>query len=124
MDSAAPGDAGHGHAPTAPRADPVALDVFVIGRSPRPDLQAEIEAAAPGLRPRLTGALDGLSRDEIAALAPRDGADTLFTLLPGDVILAADALTGATPGSGIFRGADLPRGLEDEFDCACAVSDR
>lgn len=40
------------------------------------------------------------------------------------VILAADALTGATPGSGIFRGADLPRGLEDEFDCACAVSDR
>lgn len=40
------------------------------------------------------------------------------------VILAADALTGATPGSGIFRGADLPRGLDDEFDCACAVSDR
>lgn len=40
------------------------------------------------------------------------------------VILAADALTGTTPGSGIFRGADLPRGLEDEFDCACAVSDR
>jgi hypothetical protein len=40
------------------------------------------------------------------------------------VILAADALTRATPGSGIFRGADLPRGLEGEFDCACAVSDR
>lgn len=40
------------------------------------------------------------------------------------VILAADALSGATPGSGIFRGADLPRGLEDEFDCACAVSER
>jgi hypothetical protein len=40
------------------------------------------------------------------------------------MILAADALSSATPASGIFRGADLPRGLEDEFDCACAVSDR
>jgi hypothetical protein len=40
------------------------------------------------------------------------------------VILAADALTGTTPAAGIFRGADLPRGLEGEFDCACAVSDR
>ncbi|MBO0679856.1 prenyltransferase [Mycolicibacterium sp. S2-37] len=36
------------------------------------------------------------------------------------VILAADALSRTTPGNGIFRGADLPRGLEDEFDCACA----
>lgn len=89
------GSAAHGHAPTAPRADPVALDVFVIGRSPRPDLRAEIEVAAPGLRPRVTGALDGLSRDEIAALAPRDGADTLFTLLPGGegVALSKAAVT-------------------------------
>lgn len=40
------------------------------------------------------------------------------------VILAADALSSSTPGSGIFRGADLPRGLEGAYDCECAVSDR
>ena len=37
------------------------------------------------------------------------------------VVLAADALTSTTPGAGIFRGRDLPRGLEHEFDCACAT---
>lgn len=40
------------------------------------------------------------------------------------VILAADALSSTTAGSGIFRGVDLPRGLEGEYDCACATSDR
>ncbi|GAS99305.1 prenyltransferase-like family protein [Mycolicibacterium canariasense] len=40
------------------------------------------------------------------------------------MILAADALSGATPASGIFRGVGLPRGLEGEFDCACAASGR
>ena len=40
------------------------------------------------------------------------------------VILAADALSSATAGSGIFRGLDLPRGLEGEYDCECATSDR
>ncbi|WP_299557266.1 prenyltransferase [uncultured Mycolicibacterium sp.] len=40
------------------------------------------------------------------------------------VILAADALSNATAAAGIFRGADLPRGLEDEFDCACTVGGR
>jgi hypothetical protein len=40
------------------------------------------------------------------------------------MILAADALSSATPAGGIFRGTDLPRGLEGEFDCECAVSDR
>ena len=38
------------------------------------------------------------------------------------MILAADALSSTTAASGIFRGADLPRGLEGEFDCACATS--
>lgn len=37
------------------------------------------------------------------------------------MILAADALSRTTPASGIFRGEDLPRGLEDAFDCACAL---
>jgi protein AroM len=58
------------------------LQVFIIGQAPRPDLEAEIAAAVPGLRFSLEGALDGMSRAEITALAPRDGADTLFTLLP------------------------------------------
>ena len=40
------------------------------------------------------------------------------------VILAADALSCATPGSGIFRGPDLPRGLEGDYDCECVISER
>ena len=40
------------------------------------------------------------------------------------MILAADALSSTTTASGIFRGDDLPRGLEGQFDCACAASGR
>jgi hypothetical protein len=40
------------------------------------------------------------------------------------VILAADALSCATPASGMFRGAGLPRGLEGDYDCECATSER
>lgn len=40
------------------------------------------------------------------------------------MILAADALSSTTAGAGIFRGTDLPRGLEGDFDCACAASAR
>lgn len=40
------------------------------------------------------------------------------------MILAADALSRTTPANGIFRGTHLPRGLEVEFGCACAVSER
>jgi MMP endo-(1,4)-3-O-methyl-alpha-D-mannosidase len=39
-------------------------------------------------------------------------------------ILAADALSSTTPGSDIFRGVNLPRGLEGEYDCECATSER
>ena len=42
----------------------------------------------------------------------------------GAMILAADALSRTTAANGIFRGADLPRGLEGEFDCECATSGR
>ncbi|MEO3474627.1 AroM family protein [Roseomonas sp. CAU 1739] len=59
-----------------------ALPVFVIGQAPRPDLVAEIAAAAPGLHIAMRGALDGLTREDIAAIPPHDGADTLFTMLP------------------------------------------
>ncbi len=58
------------------------LQILIIGQAPRPDLEAELRAAAPGLRYRIAGALDGLTRTEIATLAPRDDADTLFTILP------------------------------------------
>ncbi|WP_270935305.1 AroM family protein [Falsiroseomonas oryzae] len=58
------------------------LRVVTIGQAPRPALEAEIAAAVPGLAVALEGALDGLTRTEIAALAPRDDADTLFTPLP------------------------------------------
>ena len=37
------------------------------------------------------------------------------------VILAADALSDSTPGSGIFRGSHLPRGLEGDYDCECVT---
>jgi hypothetical protein len=37
------------------------------------------------------------------------------------MILAADALSGATPASGLFRGDDLPLGLDAELDCECAA---
>ena len=42
----------------------------------------------------------------------------------GAMILAADALSRTTAANGIFRGVDLPRGLEGEFDCECATSER
>jgi hypothetical protein len=37
------------------------------------------------------------------------------------VILAADALSAATPGNGIFRGDGLPVGLEGSYDCECVT---
>ena len=40
------------------------------------------------------------------------------------MILAADALSSTTAAGGIFRGTDLPRGLEGDYDCACATSER
>lgn len=38
------------------------------------------------------------------------------------VILAADALSGTTAAGGIFRAADLPRGLTGDYDCECVAS--
>lgn len=38
------------------------------------------------------------------------------------VILAADALSRTTAGNGIFRGTDLPRGLDGDYECECAIS--
>jgi hypothetical protein len=38
------------------------------------------------------------------------------------MILAADALSDTTDGSGIFRGEGLPMGLQTDFDCECVVT--
>ncbi len=59
------------------------MRAFVIGQSPRPDVEALIASAVPGMTVRLEGALDGMARERIATeAAPRDDADTLFTVLP------------------------------------------
>jgi protein AroM len=59
------------------------MGVVVIGQSPRLSVANEIAAVlSPGLTIDLRGALDGMTRAEIDALAPRDGHDALFTLLP------------------------------------------
>ncbi|MBV9564676.1 MAG: AroM family protein [Bradyrhizobium sp.] len=60
------------------------MGVVVIGQSPRPSMAAEISAVlSPGTTLELRGALDGMSRAEIDAIPPVDGADALFTMLPG-----------------------------------------
>lgn len=59
------------------------MGVVVIGQSPRPSMEAEISAVlSPGTTIELRGALDGMSRGEIDAIPPTEGADALFTLLP------------------------------------------
>jgi len=101
------------------------LPVFVIGQAPRPDLEAEIAAAAPGLAVDLRGALDGLTRGEIAAIPPRDGADTLFTMLPsGDgvtiskaaVTLRLRAMLAATAGPVLLACTGAFKGLPERSD--------
>jgi len=59
------------------------LGVVVVGQSPRPEIIAQIRPFLDDdIAIDLRGALDGLSRAEVAALAPAAGADTLFTRLP------------------------------------------
>ncbi len=68
------------------------LHVLTIGQSPRSDLEEEIRAAVPGVAVRLRGALDGLTREALRGLAPRDDRDTLVTLLPtGEAIHVSKA---------------------------------
>ncbi len=59
------------------------LGMLVIGQSPRTDVQAQMQVlVGADVAITLRGALDGMSRAEIAAIPPRDGMDTLFTKLP------------------------------------------
>ena len=83
------------------------LGVVVIGQSPRPEIVAQI---APYLGERveidLRGALDGLTRNQIADLAPTDGPDTLFTRLPdGDGVKLSKHAVEARAGGVIERMA-------------------
>jgi protein AroM len=86
----------------------------VIGQSPRPSMQAEIQAVlSPGVTIELRGALDGMSRAEIDAIPPVDGADALFTLLPsGDnVRISKKAVEGRA-------NAQLARFRQEGIDVA------
>lgn len=72
------------------------LGVIVIGQSPRKDCEALLQGMLGDLvQVDLRGALDGMSRAEIEALKPADGADTLFTRLPDGaaVVISKQAVT-------------------------------
>lgn len=71
------------------------LRVLVIGQSPRPDVEAEIAAAAPGVPIALQGGLDGWTREQIAAIPPEYDADALFSILPSGekVVISKKAVT-------------------------------
>jgi hypothetical protein len=101
------------------------LTVFTIGQAPRPDLLAEIAAAAPGLAVDLHGALDGLSRAEWEAFRPQDGADTLFTVMPsGEGITVSKTMVtqrlrarlAATPGPVLLACTGAFKGLPERAD--------
>jgi protein AroM len=84
------------------------IGVVVIGQSPRPAVVNEIAAV---LSPRLTidlrGALDGMTREEIDAIPPRDGYDALFTLLPnGDAVTISKQAVEARAALQIERFAE------------------
>ena len=72
------------------------LLVVTIGQSPREDIQTELRQIL-GERPiEVRGALDGLSNDEVAELAPRRASDTFHTRLSDgtEVMISKEAVTG------------------------------
>lgn len=78
------------------------LGIAVIGQAPRDDIAALFAAQAPaGTKVILRGCLDGMSDAEIAAVAPIDGGDTLYTRLPGDrdVKISKKAVVARAPAT-------------------------
>jgi protein AroM len=72
-----------------------AVGMITIGQSPRDDIVPEMEKLLwPEIRVTQAGALDGLSRAEIAALAPAPGQDALITRLTDgtSVVIAKQAI--------------------------------
>src|SRR5262252_92906 len=58
------------------------VGMITIGQAPRVDVVPDmVEIIGPGIRIREVGALDGLSREAIAAFAPAPGDDILVTRL-------------------------------------------
>lgn len=58
------------------------IGLVTIGQAPRPDIVPDMTALiGPGVEVREAGALDGLGRDAIDALAPRPGDEILVTRL-------------------------------------------
>lgn len=58
------------------------LGIVTVGQAPRADIAAQFAALLPaGTRITLRGCLDGASPAEIAAMAPVDGEDVLYTRL-------------------------------------------
>jgi protein AroM len=59
------------------------IGILVIGQSPRPALLREFRRIVPeSVQIVLRGALDGMTREELAYHAPYSAQDTLFTILP------------------------------------------
>lgn len=58
------------------------LGLLVVGQSPRPEVEREFRRLVEGVDLDLRGCLDGLAREEIAALAPAGEEPSLFTRLP------------------------------------------
>jgi protein AroM len=73
------------------------IGAITIGQAPRDDVVPEMEKLlGPAIRVLQAGALDGLTRVEIAALAPAAGEDALTTRLAdgADVIIGKPAIHG------------------------------
>ncbi len=78
------------------------LGIVTIGQAPRDDIVALFAAQAPpGTKVVLRGALDGLSDEEVDALPPLNGADTLYTRLRGgrDVKISKQAVIARSPAA-------------------------
>lgn len=76
------------------------LGIAVIGQAPRVFVEDMFRAGLPaGTETVLVGCLDGLSDEEVDALTPRDGADTLYTRLRGerDVKISKAAVIARAP---------------------------
>ncbi len=76
------------------------LGIAVIGQAPRLFVEETFRAGLPvGTETVLVGCLDGMSDEEVDALTPRDGADTLYTRLRGerDVKISKAAVVARAP---------------------------
>ncbi len=94
------------------------IGAITIGQAPRDDIVPEMEKLlGPQVRVLQAGALDGLSRTEIAALAPAPGQDALTTRLAdgGEVIVGKPAMLARLQAC-----LDRLAGAADAFVILCA----